>query len=115
MEFTLIFLKLFIYGLSLAAPLLVSLALFIFLLGQLVGIRESRFDALYWAFITATTVGYGDIRPMTRLSKAISILIALTGLIFTGIIVALAIHAAAESFKKIADLDEVKTVIETLE
>lgn len=116
MEFTLIFLKLFIYGLSLAAPLLVSLALFIFLLGQLVGLRESwtRFDALYWAFITATTVGYGDIRPMARLSKALSILIALTGMMFTGIIVALAIHAAAESFKKIANLDEVKTVIETL-
>lgn len=116
MEFTLVFLKLFIYGLSLAAPLLIALAIFITLLGQVVGFRESwtKFDALYWSFITATTVGYGDIRPMARLSKALSIFIALIGMLFTGIMVALAIHAATESFKKIGDVVEVKTVIEKL-
>ena len=116
MEFTLFFLKLFIYGLSLATPLLVSLIIIIILLGLVVGFRESwnRFDALYWAFITTTTVGYGDIRPMAKLSKVLSVLIALTGMIFTGIIVALAIHAAAESFKIIGDVEEVKTTIEQL-
>lgn len=116
MEFTLIFLKLFIYGLSLAAPLLISLAIFIILLGQIVGLRESwtKFDALYWSFITATTVGYGDIRPIVSLSKALSILIALIGMMFTGIMVALAIHAATESFKKISNVEEIKTTIEKL-
>ena len=64
------------------------------------GARESwsRFDSFYWSFITATTVGYGDIRPLHKLSKTISVLIALTGMIFTGIIVALAINAASISF-----------------
>ena len=43
-------------------------------------------------------MGYGDIRPMGRLSKALSVLIALIGMIFTGIIVALAVNAVTESF-----------------
>jgi len=51
MEFTFQFIKLFFYGLKLAAPLLISLVLLITLLGQIVGARESwnRFDSLYWA------------------------------------------------------------------
>jgi voltage-gated potassium channel len=100
MEFTFQFIKYFYYGLDLAAPLLIFLALLIVVLGQVVGQRESwsRFDSLYWSFITATTVGYGDIRPLLKLSKTLSILIALTGMIFTGIIVALAINAASISF-----------------
>ncbi len=100
MEFTFQFIEYFYYGLNLAAPLLIFLALVIVLLGQIVGQRESwsRFDSLYWSFITATTVGYGDIRPLQKLSKTISVLIALTGMIFTGIIVALALNAASISF-----------------
>lgn len=110
MEFTFTFIKLFTYGLALATPLLVFLALLIIMLGQIVGARESwsRFDALYWAFITATTVGYGDIRPMKPLSKTMSVIIALVGMIFTGIIVSLAIHAATIAFNSLHDPDEVK-------
>ena len=57
---------------------MLSLALLITLLGQTVGFRESwgRFDSLYRAFITATRVGYGDIRPVARLSRVLSVLIA---------------------------------------
>ena len=100
MEFTFQFIEYFYYGIWLAAPLLIFLVLLIIVLGQVVGQRESwdRFDSLYWSFITATTVGYGDIRPLRKLSKTLSILIALTGMIFTGIIVALAINAASISF-----------------
>jgi len=116
MEFTFQFIKLFFYGLELAAPLLISLVLLIILLGQIVGARESwnRFDSLYWAFITATTVGYGDIRPLTRLSKSLAVLIALTGIIFTGIMVAVAINAATISFKSQHDIAEVKSSIEAI-
>ncbi len=103
MEFTFRFVRIFFYGLELASLLLLSLALLITLIGQIVGFRESwsRFDSLYWAFITATTVGYGDIRPVARLSKILSVLIALTGIIFTGVIVALAINAATIAFSNL--------------
>ncbi len=116
MEFTFQFIKLFFYGLGLTAPLLISLVLMITLLGQIVGARESwdRFDSLYWAFITATTVGYGDIRPLARLSKSLAVLIALTGIIFTGIMVAVAINAATISFKNMNDIAEVKARVEAI-
>lgn len=108
MEFTFSFLRLFIYGISLASPLLIVLALLIVLMGQVVAARESwgRFDGVYWAFITATTVGYGDIRPVAPLSKVLSVLIALTGMIFTGIMVALAIHAATIAFGGLAEVKQ---------
>ena len=116
MEFTFQFIKFFIYGLGLAAPLLISLSLLIIILGQVVGARESwsRFDSLYWAFITATTVGYGDIRPIARLSRIFSVLVALTGIIFTGIIVALALNAASVAFSSIHDGLEAKAKFEAM-
>ena len=100
MEFTFTFMKTFLYGLYFTAPLLLLIVLITIFLGQIVGHIESwkRFDALYWSFITATTVGYGDIRPSYRTSRVLSILIALTGLVFTGIIVAIAVRSASYAF-----------------
>ena len=90
------FLKEFLFDLGLTAPLLLSLALVVTLLGQVVGKKEgwSPFDSFYWSFITATTVGYGDVRPIKRTSRILSIVIALFGLTLTGILIAVAVHAA---------------------
>ena len=106
MEFTFTFIKIFFYVLYLAAPLLSSLVLVIILLGQRVGRNEnwSRYDALYWSFITATTVGYGDLKPTGKMSKVLAVLIAFTGLIFTGIIVAIALQSALEAYKIVSGL-----------
>ena len=41
---------------------------------------SSFFDAVYWALITITTVGYGDITPVTTEGRAVSMLIILTGI-----------------------------------
>lgn len=117
MEFTFTFLRLFIHGVALAAPLLLFFIFAIIIFGQVVGRREAwnRFDSLYWSFITATTVGYGDIRPTKKLSKLLSVLIAFLGIIFTGIIVALAINAATIAFKEHNDIQEIKNNIEQVQ
>lgn len=103
MEFTLYFLRIFVIDLQFAAPLLVFLLLLITLLGFLIGRIEgwSAFDGLYHAFINATTVGYGDLRPTRRSSKALALALAFTGLIFTGMVVAIALHAANEAFGEV--------------
>ena len=93
---TITFLREFGVGLWLTCPLWLSLALGITVLGQIAGKKErwSAFDSFYWSFVTATTVGYGDLRPSTRLSRIAAILIAIMGLTLTGIIIAVAVHAA---------------------
>jgi voltage-gated potassium channel len=81
------------------SPLLLSLVLVILLLGHLVGKQEgwSRFDSFYWAFVTATTVGYGDFRPTKKRSKVMAILTAVLGLLTMGIIIALGVNAATKA------------------
>lgn len=37
-------------------------------------------DALWWSFVTATTVGYGDISPSTDLGKLIAAILMLVGI-----------------------------------
>ena len=37
------------------------------------------FDALYWATVTLTTVGYGDMIPVTDIGRFVSMLSALFG------------------------------------
>jgi hypothetical protein len=86
----------------------------IILLGLVVGAWESwgRLVSIYWAFITATTVGYGDLPPLKPLSKILSVFTTLIGIIFTGIIVSLAVDAAYIAFQGAFDINEIKTDIE---
>lgn len=37
-------------------------------------------DAFWWAFVTATTVGYGDISPGTGAGRAVAIVLMITGI-----------------------------------
>ncbi|TQV85958.1 potassium channel family protein [Aliikangiella coralliicola] len=108
MAFTLTFIKLFFWITYLVSPLLLLLCFIVIVLGQWVASIEkwNRFDALYWTFITATTVGYGDIRPLKKASKVISVLIAFLGLMFTGILVAVTLNTASVAFEKHIDEKE---------
>lgn len=103
MQFTLEFLKTFAVGLFYIGPILTFLLLLICILGLSIGRRENwtRVDALYFAFVTATTVGYGDYRPIQTSSKYKSILVALIGLLLTGIIVAVGIHSLEAAFMEV--------------
>ncbi len=116
-ELTYTFIRIFLLGLYAFAPLLLSLAFAILLIGQIVRKLEgwSWFDAVYWSLITTSTVGYGDFRPTRRWSKALSVVIAMIGLIFTGIIVGIAVNAASVSFVGYADMDHLKVKLESIQ
>ena len=106
MEFTFQFLVIFLLDLKHAAPLLASLLALIALLGYIIGRIEgwSISDSLYHAFINATTVGYGDFRPSLGRMKFLAIMLAFVGLVFTGMVVAIALHAGNDAFSKVYEV-----------
>jgi hypothetical protein len=59
-------------------------------------------DAFYFTFVTAFTIGYGDLVPKGFLARLIAMVIGLTGVLLTGLIAAVGVRAlqvaAAESF-----------------
>lgn len=87
MEFTFTFIDYFFRAIYLVAPLLILLSFIIVSLGLLAGRIEgwSKFDSIYWSFITAMTVGYGDIKPSKKRSKFLSIIIAFVGFMLFGL------------------------------
>lgn len=103
MAFTFLFVRVFLVDMLYAAPILLFLIALIFLIGLTIARIEhwSTFDGIYHAFINATTVGYGDFRPNQPSSKLLAICLAFTGLVFTGMIVAIALHAADHAFAEV--------------
>ncbi len=117
MEFSITFIQLFYWGIYLISPLLVMLGFVIIILGLIVGYMESwnKFDALYWAFITAFTVGYGDIRPLQKWTKILSVIIASIGIMFTGIIVAITVKASSIAFNMHVDPSVLQQIEQQIE
>ena len=48
---------------------------------------ETYTASMYWALTTMSTIGYGDIRSITNLERAVSILVMLVGSVIFGIVV----------------------------
>ena len=63
-------------------------------------------DAMYWAIITLTTVGYGDVSPVTVMGKCIAAFTAIFGVT----VVALLTGIVANSFN--AQMDRRKIIFE---
>jgi hypothetical protein len=101
MAFTVTFLKVFFIGVLHMLPILTLFLSVITVLGFIIGRIEnwSILNALYYAAITATTVGYGDLHPKSAKSKLMAIIIAFAGLLLFGFIVSVGIHAVAYSFQ----------------
>src|SRR5216110_620981 len=46
------------------------------------------FNALYFSFVTLSTVGYGDITPLSRIARWLAALEAMTGLLYMTVLIA---------------------------
>ncbi|MEY8435640.1 potassium channel family protein [Streptococcus hyointestinalis] len=70
------------------ATFLTSFFSFIFVAAGLLLWLEPNFvsygDSLWYSFVTATTIGYGDMLVMTTLGRIISIILAIYGILFLG-------------------------------
>jgi len=63
---------------------------------------ESLFDALYWALVTISTVGYGDISPVTTEGRTISVVVIISGIAMISFATSVIVSAFSEK------LDELK-------
>ena len=86
------YLRHFFYTLSLVRHMLAGLLLLLLIGAGVIAIAEDMHfgEALYLTAITGLTVGYGDIAPTTVTGRILSVLIGLIGLIYFGVIVAVA-------------------------
>jgi len=58
-------------------------------------------QALYFSFITGLTIGYGDIVATTAVGQITSIALGITGMLFTGMVVAAAVHALQRASQQV--------------
>jgi hypothetical protein len=56
-------------------------------------------DGLYFAMITALTIGYGDLVPTTALTRILAVVLGVLGLLSTAILAALSVHAMRTTIK----------------
>jgi hypothetical protein len=48
----------------------------------------NRFNAFYYSFMTLTTVGYGDITPVSKVARMLAVMEAMSGTLFLGVLIA---------------------------
>ena len=61
---------------------------------------KSLAEGQYLAFITATTIGYGDLSPETWGARWVAVAVGLNGLLLTGVCVALTVKALELAFRE---------------
>lgn len=54
-------------------------------------------EATYFTFVTGLTIGYGDIAPVTVMGRVMAIFIGVLGLLFNGLVVAVAVFALRDT------------------
>jgi len=67
-------------------------------------------DGVWWAVVTVTTVGYGDLYPHTVAGRLIGILVMLLGVGFLAVLTA----TVASHFVRVDDADSSAEILDTL-
>jgi len=77
------------------------------------GINEalgSYLDAIYWALVTISTVGYGDISPVTELGKVVSMFGIIFGIAMISFMTSVMVSAFSQRFDELRNQDSIKDV-----
>ena len=96
--------------------ILAALIFFIFLFGYLFYVSEPDVrnlgDGIWWALVTITTVGYGDITPVTTLGRVVASSLMLLGL---GLIATITAIVSAKFIQNFIDHHTNDDVLEKLD
>lgn len=89
------FFRYLLRGTRLILPVLSTLGGLMVSLGITVAHAEGwkYIDGVYFVFVTGLTVGYGDLVPTRLVSRIAAIAIGFTGILLTGLLAAVSVHA----------------------
>lgn len=84
-----------LFGLGVVWPIISALLVVIVALGLAVGFLEgwSVHESVYFAFVSALTIGYGDLAPKTFAARLLAIAIGLCGVLFVALVAAVTVKA----------------------
>ncbi len=68
---------------------------------------NTLFDAVYWSIVTISTVGYGDVTPITSEGRAVAMIVIIAGIAVLAFTTSLVVSAFTE---KLDEIREVKTI-----
>ena len=90
-----LFFRALLDGIRILWPALSGVLAAIMTLGAVIGLIEDwgMAQGVYFSFVTGLTIGYGDLVPSTALTKLLAVLIGFLGIVFTGLVAALAVTA----------------------
>ena len=71
---------------------------------------HSYLDAIYWALVTVSTVGYGDISPVTDLGKIVSMFGIVFGIAMISFVTSVMVSAFSERFDELRNSDSLNHV-----
>jgi hypothetical protein len=100
-ELRLRFFRYFWKNLHVIWPIVSGLVGFQLALGAVIGFLErwSMSETVYFTFVTALTIGYGDVAPKRVTSRMIALAIAFSGILLTALVAALSVRALQEATK----------------
>ena len=90
-----VFLRSLVSQIRVLWPIFSGILLAMVALGFLIGTLEDwQFhEALYFTFVTALTIGYGDLTPHHVVTRFLAVMIGFSGIILTGLVAAVAVQA----------------------
>ncbi len=68
-------------------------------------------ESFWWVFITISTVGYGDIYPVTAEMRAWGVFISIVGISFLALYTAVVVNGFTQEFQKRANPDQFEEVM----
>ncbi|WP_229855099.1 ion transporter [Candidatus Sulfurimonas marisnigri] len=104
--------------------LLIFASIIIFVSSVLIYVMEANspdsqiktlFDALYWSIVTISTVGYGDITPITEPGRVVSMFVIVAGIAVFSFTTSLIVTAFTEKLDEIKDtklIDDIEKIKE---
>lgn len=69
---------------------------------------DTYLDSLYWALVTISTVGYGDIAPITPLGQVVSMFGIIFGIALISFVTSVMVSAFSERFDQLRNQESIK-------